>query len=172
MNLTFLLRFVVVMIRSYSFSHLFSSHFTVLFNYFFCAMDTTRRVLNTWYKLQVDDYMAARLEPSDFRSNTWWIRPQDHNALLVSVMLMFVGVMNFHQVQKIRFVVVKNFRSNSNQFLIILIWSSELDSAKRAQKTFRIHNSGCGSFMKHSSLVPLRCRIKQKYGKRGHCVKI
>ena len=48
--------------------------------------------------------------------------------MFVGVMLMFVGVMNFGQVQKIRFVVVKIFRSNSNQFLVILIWSSELAS--------------------------------------------
>ena len=39
---------------------------------------------------------------------------------------MFVGVMNFGQIQKIRFVVVKKFCSNSNQFLVILIWSSDL----------------------------------------------
>ena len=39
----------------------------------------------------------------------------------VGVMLMFVGIMNFGQVQKIRFVVVKIFWSNSNQFLVILI---------------------------------------------------
>ena len=37
---------------------------------------------------------------------------------------MFVGVMNFGQIQKIRFIVVKIFCSNSNQFLVILIWSS------------------------------------------------
>ena len=40
-----------------------------------------------------------------------------------------VDVMSFGQVQKIRFVVVKNFWSNSNQFLVILIRSSELASA-------------------------------------------
>ena len=62
-------------------------------------------------------------------------------------MLMFVDVMNFGQVQKIRFLVVKIvdvmsfgqvqkirfvvkiFWSNSNQFLVILIRSSELASA-------------------------------------------
>ena len=48
--------------------------------------------------------------------------------MFVGVMLMFVGVMNFGQVKKIRFFVVKIFRSNSNQFLVILIWSSELAS--------------------------------------------
>ena len=42
--------------------------------------------------------------------------------------LMFVGVMSFGQDQKIMFVVVKKFQSNSNQFLVILIWSSELAS--------------------------------------------
>ena len=41
---------------------------------------------------------------------------------------MFFGVMNFGQIQKIRLVVVKNFWSNSNQFLVILIRSSELVS--------------------------------------------
>ena len=41
---------------------------------------------------------------------------------------MFVGVMNFGQVQKIRFIVVKIFQSNSNQFLVILIQSSKLAS--------------------------------------------
>ena len=46
------------------------------------------------------------------------------------VVVKIVVVMNFGQVQKIRFVVVKNFRSNSNQFLVvILIRSSELASA-------------------------------------------
>ena len=39
-----------------------------------------------------------------------------------------VGVANFGQIQKIRFVVVKIFRSNSNQFLVILIRSSKLAS--------------------------------------------
>ena len=48
--------------------------------------------------------------------------------MFVGIMLMCVGVMNFSQFQKISFVIVKNFRSNSNQFLVILIWSSELDS--------------------------------------------
>ena len=38
--------------------------------------------------------------------------------------LMFVGVMNFSQYQKIMLVVVKNFWSNSNQFSVILIRSS------------------------------------------------
>ena len=42
--------------------------------------------------------------------------------------LMLVGVMNFGQIQKIMFVVVKIFWSNSNQFLVILIWSSKLAS--------------------------------------------
>ena len=41
--------------------------------------------------------------------------------MFVSVMLMFVGVVNFGQVKKIRFVVVINFQSNSNQFMVILI---------------------------------------------------
>ena len=51
--------------------------------------------------------------------------------MFVGVILMFVGVMNFGQVQKIRLAVVKFFWSNSNQFLVILIWSSELASKKR-----------------------------------------
>ena len=42
--------------------------------------------------------------------------------------VMFVGVMNFGQVQKIRFFVVKIFWSNSNKFLVILIRSSKLAS--------------------------------------------
>ena len=41
---------------------------------------------------------------------------------------MFVDVVNFGQVQKIRFVVVKFFWSYSNQFLVILIRSRELAS--------------------------------------------
>ena len=49
-------------------------------------------------------------------------------AYLWGVKLMFVGVMNFGQVKKIRFVVVKFFWSYSNQFLFILIRSSELAS--------------------------------------------
>ena len=48
--------------------------------------------------------------------------------MFVGVMSMFVGVMNFGQVQKIRYVTVKIFRSNFNQFLFILIWLSELAS--------------------------------------------
>ena len=44
----------------------------------------------------------------------------------VSVMLMLVGVRNFGQVQKVKFVIVKIFCSNSNQFLVILNRSSEL----------------------------------------------
>ena len=47
-------------------------------------------------------------------------------AYFWGVKLMIVSVMNFGQIQKIRFVVVKIFRSNYNQFLVILIWSSEL----------------------------------------------
>ena len=35
---------------------------------------------------------------------------------------------NFGQVPTLRFVIVKFFQSNSNQFLVILIWSSELAS--------------------------------------------
>ena len=49
-------------------------------------------------------------------------------CIFFGVKLMFVSVMNFGQVQKICFVVVKNFWSNSNQFLVIFIWSSELAS--------------------------------------------
>ena len=39
-----------------------------------------------------------------------------------------VGVMNFGQVKKIRFVIVKIFQLNSNQLSVILIRSSELAS--------------------------------------------
>ena len=49
-------------------------------------------------------------------------------AYFLGVKLMSVGVMNFGQTQKIRFVVVKKFQSYSNQFLVILIWSSEVAS--------------------------------------------
>ena len=44
------------------------------------------------------------------------------------VKLMFVGVMNFGQNQKIMLVGGKNFQSYSNQILVILIWSSKLAS--------------------------------------------
>ena len=97
-----------------------------------------------------------------------WTQLDEYCTLGSNYRLMIISV----KFKKIRFVIVKNFWSNSNQLLVILIRSSELASVKRAQKTFRIHNSGCGSVMKHSSLVLLPCRIKQKYGKRGHCVKI
>ena len=52
----------------------------------------------------------------------------DRTSKFFGVKLMFVSVMNFDQVQKIRFVVVKNFQPNSNQISVILIWSSELAS--------------------------------------------
>ena len=48
--------------------------------------------------------------------------------MFVGVMLIFFSGMNFGQVKKIRFVVVKICRLNSNQFLFILLWSSELAS--------------------------------------------
>ena len=48
---------------------------------------------------------------------------QLHQHIFFGVKLMFVGVGNFGQVKKIRFVGVKIFRSNSNQFLVIFIWS-------------------------------------------------
>ena len=44
------------------------------------------------------------------------------------------------QVQKIRFFVVKNFRLNSNQFLVILIWSSELASQDLETKNLKRNN--------------------------------
>ena len=44
-------------------------------------------------------------------------------AYFFGVKLMFVGVVNFGQVQKIRFVGVNIFRSYSNQFSVIFIWS-------------------------------------------------
>ena len=43
-------------------------------------------------------------------------------------LMLVVGVMKFGQIQKVRFVVVKIFRSYSNQFSVILIWSSWLTS--------------------------------------------
>ena len=49
-------------------------------------------------------------------------------VVIFGVKLMFVGVTNFGQIQKIRFVVVKIFQSYSNQFLVISIWSSKLAS--------------------------------------------
>ena len=51
-------------------------------------------------------------------------RPHQH--FFGGVKLMFVGVVNFGQIQKISFVNVKIFWSNFNQFLVIMIWSSEL----------------------------------------------
>ena len=49
-------------------------------------------------------------------------------AYFLGVKLMFVGVANFGQTQKIRFVIVKIFQSYSNQFSVILIRSSKLAS--------------------------------------------
>ena len=48
----------------------------------------------------------------------------DCTSICFGVKLMLVSVMNFGQIKKIRFVVVKIFRSYSNQFLVILIRSS------------------------------------------------
>ena len=45
-------------------------------------------------------------------------------AYFLGVKLRFVGVMNFGQIKKIRFVIVKIFWSFSNQFWVILIRSS------------------------------------------------
>ena len=60
-------------------------------------------------------------------------------AYFLGVKLMFVGVANFSQIKKIRFVIVNIFRSYSNQFLVILIRSSKFASNKtRAQKSIRI----------------------------------
>ena len=50
-------------------------------------------------------------------------------AYFFGVKLMFVSVVNFGQNQKIMFLVVKIFRSNFSQFLVILIRSSELASS-------------------------------------------
>ena len=50
----------------------------------------------------------------------------DRTSIFLGVKLLFVGVMNFGQIKKIRFVVVNIFRSNSNQFSVILIRSSKL----------------------------------------------
>ena len=52
----------------------------------------------------------------------------NRTSIFLGVKLMFVGVMNFGQIKKIRFVLVKIFWSNSNQFSVILIGSSELAS--------------------------------------------
>ena len=49
-------------------------------------------------------------------------------AYFLGVKLMFVGVVNFGQIQKIRFVIVKIFWSHSSQFLVILIQSNKLAS--------------------------------------------
>ena len=49
-------------------------------------------------------------------------------AYFFGVKLMSVGVVNFGQVQKVRFVGVKIFRSCSNQFSVMLIRSSQLAS--------------------------------------------
>ena len=54
----------------------------------------------------------------------------DRTCIFLGEKLMFVSVMNFDQIKKIRFVVVKIFWSCSNQFSVILIWSSELASLK------------------------------------------
>ena len=52
----------------------------------------------------------------------------DRTSIFFGVKLMFVGVMNFGQVQEIRFVVMTFFWSYSNQFSVVLIRSSELAS--------------------------------------------
>ena len=69
-------------------------------------------------------------------------------AYFWGVKLMYVGVMNYSQVQKIRFIVVKIFWSNSNQFLVISIRSSELASLKHqnkiTQKDIQIIWKPCG----------------------------
>ena len=60
-------------------------------------------------------------------------------APFLGVKLMFVVIMNFSNVKK-RFVVVKICWSNSSQFSVILIWSSELASynGKRPAKKIDI----------------------------------
>ena len=45
----------------------------------------------------------------------------DRTSIFLGVKLMFVGIMNFSQVQKIRFVLVKIFWCSSNQILFILV---------------------------------------------------
>ena len=47
----------------------------------------------------------------------------DHTSIFLGVKIMFVGVMNFGHVPKLRFVCVKIFWSKSNQSLVILIRS-------------------------------------------------
>ena len=47
---------------------------------------------------------------------------------LLGVKFMFISVMNFSKIKKIRFIVVKIYWSTSNQFLVFLIWPSELAS--------------------------------------------
>ena len=61
----------------------------------------------------------------------------------LGVKLMFVSVMNFDQVQKIKFVLVKNFWSNSNQFSVILIRSSELASIIFKFSVWKLKNLKC-----------------------------
>ena len=55
----------------------------------------------------------------------WGTCPSRMRQHIFGGKLMFVGVMNFGQNQKIMFVVVNIFWSNSNQFLVILILSSK-----------------------------------------------
>ena len=49
-------------------------------------------------------------------------------SIFLGVKLLFVSIMNFGQIQKVRFIIAKIFQSNSYQLLVILIWSNELAS--------------------------------------------
>ena len=86
--------------------------------------DRTKTATNhnswTWPKLKPTNLISNRHLQAGL--------PVRVKLMFVCVMLMFVSVMNFGQVQKIRFVVVEIFWLNSNQFLVILIRSSELAS--------------------------------------------
>ena len=66
---------------------------------------------------------AAGFDPSTFRSKVDDLDHRTTVSYFFSVKLMFVGVVNFGQVQKIRFDGVKNFQSCSNPNFGHLHWS-------------------------------------------------
>ena len=74
---------------------------------------------------------------------------------------MFVGVMSLGQIKKIRFVFVKIYRSNSNQFLVILIRSSNLASLKAQFMDIVIKsNRRAIIFVPFENLTSCYCTIK------------
>ena len=92
--------------------------------------------LRAWYFFLVEEQSDGASEASSYW--LWQLSKPTPPAYFLGVKLMFVGVMNFGQIKKIRFVVVNIFRSYSinkvrrceifwsysNQFLVILIRSS------------------------------------------------